>query len=43
MPSSRRACSICSRSLVFTLSALVASIWMPEVAGRDLTDPRDAI
>ncbi|WP_455903931.1 MFS transporter [Microbacterium sp.] len=28
---------------IFTLSALVASIWMPEVAGRDLTDPRDAI
>ena len=28
---------------VFTLCALVASIWMPEVAGRDLTDPRDAI
>ncbi|WP_456286037.1 MFS transporter [Microbacterium sp. JZ70] len=27
----------------FTLCALVASIWMPEVAGRDLTDPRDAI
>jgi MFS transporter, MHS family, metabolite:H+ symporter len=29
--------------VVFTLCALVASIWMPEVAGRDLTDPRDAI
>jgi MHS family metabolite:H+ symporter-like MFS transporter len=28
---------------VFTLCALIASIWMPEVAGRDLTDPRDAI
>lgn len=28
---------------IFTLSALIASIWMPEVAGRDLTDPRDAI
>ncbi|WP_314138353.1 hypothetical protein [uncultured Plantibacter sp.] len=28
---------------VFTLCALVASIWMPEVAARDLTDPRDAI
>lgn len=27
----------------FTLCALVASIWMPEVAGRDLTDPRDAV
>ena len=27
----------------FTLCALIASIWMPEVAGRDLTDPRDAI
>ncbi|GAA3654365.1 MFS transporter [Microbacterium marinilacus] len=27
----------------FTLCALVAAIWMPEVAGRDLTDPRDAI
>jgi MHS family metabolite:H+ symporter-like MFS transporter len=29
--------------MVFTLCALFASIWMPEVAGRDLTDPRDAI
>ncbi|MDN3310629.1 MFS transporter [Microbacterium oryzae] len=29
--------------LIFTLCALVAAIWMPEVAGRDLTDPRDAI
>jgi MFS transporter, MHS family, metabolite:H+ symporter len=29
--------------VVFTLCALIASIWMPEVAGRDLTDPRDAI
>jgi len=28
---------------IFTLCALVAAIWMPEVAGRDLTDPRDAI
>lgn len=28
---------------IFTLCALIASIWMPEVAGRDLTDPRDAI
>lgn len=28
---------------IFTLSALIAAIWMPEVAGRDLTDPRDAI
>jgi MHS family metabolite:H+ symporter-like MFS transporter len=27
----------------FTLCALVASIIMPEVAGRDLTDPRDAV
>ena len=27
----------------FTLCALIAAIWMPEVAGRDLTDPRDAI
>ncbi|MCR2784122.1 MULTISPECIES: MFS transporter [unclassified Microbacterium] len=27
----------------FTLSTLIAAIWMPEVAGRDLTDPRDAI
>ncbi len=27
----------------FTVCALIASIWMPEVAGRDLTDPRDAI
>ncbi|MFD3444398.1 MFS transporter [Microbacteriaceae bacterium 4G12] len=29
--------------MIFTLSTLIASIWMPEVAGRDLTDPRDAI
>jgi MHS family metabolite:H+ symporter-like MFS transporter len=29
--------------MFFTLCALVAAIWMPEVAGRDLTDPRDAI
>lgn len=28
---------------IFTLCALIAAIWMPEVAGRDLTDPRDAI
>jgi len=28
---------------IFTVSALVASLWMPEVAGRDLTDPRDAM
>jgi MHS family metabolite:H+ symporter-like MFS transporter len=28
--------------MIFTVCALVASIWMPEVAGRDLTDPRDA-
>ncbi|SKB03278.1 MFS transporter, MHS family, metabolite:H+ symporter [Agreia bicolorata] len=28
---------------IFTLCALFASLWMPEVAGRDLTDPRDAI
>jgi MHS family metabolite:H+ symporter-like MFS transporter len=28
--------------MIFTLSTLVASLWMPEVAGRDLTDPRDA-
>ena len=27
----------------FTLCAFVASIIMPEVAGRDLTDPRDAV
>ncbi|MCR2816877.1 MFS transporter [Microbacterium jiangjiandongii] len=29
--------------MFFTLCTLIASIWMPEVAGRDLTDPRDAI
>jgi MHS family metabolite:H+ symporter-like MFS transporter len=28
--------------MIFTVCALVASVWMPEVAGRDLTDPRDA-
>lgn len=28
---------------IFTACALVAAVWMPEVAGRDLTDPRDAI
>lgn len=29
--------------MIFTLCALIAAIWMPEIAGRDLTDPRDAI
>lgn len=29
--------------VLFTVCALVASLWMPEVAGRDLTDPRDAV
>ncbi len=28
---------------VFTVCALIAAVWMPEVAGRDLTDPRDAM
>lgn len=28
---------------LFTTSALIAAIFMPEVAGRDLTDPEDAI